>query len=206
MGRVGIGYVIEHANEPDWSDYWNQRAKRSSCASWFYVKLARAGQGTSPTPPECVQKIRDLRKEIDKLNTNERVLTLLRLHSEYGGDVLVSEDELVKGCKEMGADELMLFLQHKPSVQDPDLQPRKRASWIDKPSVQFVLKHSPELLRSSDSEKLLECEKWERNYQQNGISDPNITSLWPIAAASLKPDQASKILHAALERLSLIHI
>ena len=203
MGRVGIGYVIEHANEPDWSDYWNQRAKRSSCASWFYVKLARAGQGTSPTPPECVQKIRDLRKEIDKLNTNERVLTLLRLHSEYGGDVLVSEDELVKGCKEMGADELMLFLQHKPSVQDPDLQPRKRASWIDKPSVQFVLKHSPELLRSSDSEKLLECEKWERNYQQNGISDPNITSLWPIAAASLKPDQASKILHAALERFQL---
>ena len=200
LERAGFYYGIEHSTKPDWSDYWAQRQNRDSCASWFDVKLARACQGTSPTRAESIPKIRALRTEIDQLDLPERVLTLLRLHGEYGGEALVTEQELIEGCQQLGSDKLMQFLQHKPPVEDPDLQPRGSNNWFYNRMSRFLLQHSSQLLRPDDSDKLLACEQWQRDYQKNGISDPNITALWAIAAARLKPEKAAEILHEAMSR------
>jgi hypothetical protein len=111
----------------------------------------------------------------------------------------VKEDELVAAGKKIGADKLLLMLQNKIPCDDPDLQPSPRHNWPYKKMSLFVLSHAGQLLRPEDSDALLECERWHRDFEKHGISDPTITSWWAVAAAHLKPQNAPRILHAALD-------
>lgn len=169
--------------------YWAARKDREFCASWFAVQLARAGQGTSPTPKDRLDNIRAVRQRIDKLPRADRAWTLLWLNGETGSDVLVSEGELVAVCKELGPERLLLMLQRKISSNDPDVQPRKGNNWPYRRMTLFVLKQAVTLLRPQDADALLACELWERDYLKHGISDPTLTSWWAIAAAALKNDK-----------------
>jgi hypothetical protein len=169
--------------------YWAARKDRQFCASWFAVQLARASQGTSPTPKDRFEKIRAVRQRIDKLPRADRAWTLLWLNGETGSDVLVNEAELVAACKELGPQRLLRMLQRKIPSDDPDVQPRRSNNWPYKRMTLFVLEHAATLLRPGDAETLLACEVWERDYVKHGISDPTLTAWWAIAAAELTNDK-----------------
>ena len=203
MKRAGYHYGIRPKTIPGFDDYWNARRARSYCASWFAVRLARARQHTIPTsaPANRVYKIHAVRESIDRLPPDDRTWTLLWLHSEVGSDALVSEKELVEFCKKLGPDKLLLMLQRKIPTKDPDMQPRNNSgNWRYKCMSTFVFRHAGVLLRPEHAEKLLACERWERDYQKHGITDPMITTGWAIGAAHLQPQKAVQILRAAYLR------
>ncbi|TET33706.1 MAG: hypothetical protein E3J72_16120 [Planctomycetota bacterium] len=182
------------AGKPGFKTYWAERKDRDYCASWFDVKLRRRGQSTSSTRKGRIEKIRNLRKQIDAIDGDDSAWILLLLFSEnygdYGSQHLVSEKELIEICKKLGPEKLMLMLQRKIPTDDPDLQPRK---WNDEPyknMSRFVLQHAGKLLRKKDAPILLKCEKFNRSHW------------WPIAAAHLLPENPSYFLHEAFKRFS----
>ena len=205
MSRSGFYYGLDHKTKPGFVDYWDARKNRSHCAGWFAVQLARGSQGISPTQHKCIERIRAVRKRIDRLPEDERAWTLLFLNGENGSDALAKEDELVEACKKVGADRLLLMLQNKIPYDDPDLQPRASNNWPYKRMSLFVLSHADQLLRYNDSDTLLACESWHRDYLKHDVTDPTITPWWAIAAARLKPNSASRILHSAMDRFQGKH-
>ena len=198
MTRSGFHYGIAHKTQPGFAEYWSPRKKRSHCAAWFVVQLARASQGTSPTRTAC-DRIRGLRKRIDNLPPDESAWILMWLNGESGSDALATEEELIEACKTIGPDKLLLMLQNKIPSDDPDLQPRTSNNWPYKRMQLFVLRHANKLLRREDSDALLEYERWHMDYQKHGISDPMISAWWAVAAANLEPANARSILHAAMD-------
>lgn len=200
MKRSGFRYGVEHKTEPGFTEYWEARKNRAHCAGWFAVQLVRASQGTSPTPKNRIEHIRAVRKRIDELPGDERSWVLLWLYGDPGSDALVTEDELVEACRELGPGKLLLMLQNEIPGDDPDLQPRRMNNWGWRRMTLFVLRHADQLLGPGDSDELLACERWQRDYQKHGIDDPTITAWWAVGAAHLRPDSASQILHAAMGR------
>lgn len=184
----------------DFRKYWEARKDRAYTAGWFAVQLARASRGISPTQNDTLERIHAVRKRIDLLPKDDRTWILLWLNGEEGSDALVTESELIEGCKALGPDKLLLMLQNQIPSDDPDLQSRPNNNWFYKRMSILVLRHAEELLRPEDSDRLLECERWQRDYQKHQISDPAITSWWAIAASRLKPANASEILHSAMDR------
>ena len=205
MERSGFYYGLEHRTKPGFADYWDARKNRSYCAAWFAVQLARASQCTCPTQRGCIDRIRAVRRRIDDLPADDRTWVLLWLNGEDGSDVLATEKELVGACKKVGPKKLLLMLQNKIPSDDPDLQPRTNNNWPYRRMSLFVLRYADQLLRQSDSDTLLACERWQRDYQKHGITDPTITAWWAVAAARLKPNRASRILHAAMARFQGEH-
>lgn len=191
---------IDYSTENDFSKYWQARKDRSYTAGWFAVQLARASHGISPTQNDTLERIHAVRKRIDLLPKDDRTWILLWLNGEEGSDALVTESELIEGCKALGPDKLLLMLQNQIPSDDPDLQPRPGNNWFYRRMSIFVLRHAEQFFRPGDSDSLLECELWQRDYQKRQISDPTITSWWAVAAARLKPARASEILHSAMDR------
>ena len=66
----------------------------------------------------------------------------------------------------------------------------------------FVLQHATALLRSADAPALLEQERWERDYQKHGITDPMISPWWAIAAAQFDDRAAPSILSVRVREIS----
>lgn len=157
----------------DFKEYWAARKDRKFCVNWFQIQLARASQGITPAPEERHDRIRAVRKRIDEVPMPERAWILLRLHGEAGGHILVTNDELVKLCKELGPDRLMQLLQYKIPSDDPDLQPQKSRSYPYYQMMHFVLYRAAELLRKEDAEKL------------PALGNEGSTAWWFIAAAEL---------------------
>jgi len=185
------------AGYPGFDQYWAARKHRTYCAGWFYVQLGRASGQTSPTLADRVPKIRAVRKRIDRLPEPDRTWTLLWLNGEPGSEALVSEAELLRACRKVGPELLLRMLQRRIATGDPDLQPRDNNNYTYARMTRWVLERAGQLLRKSDAEALLECERRERH---SGFSDPNVTALWAIGAAQLRPDLAPKILPEALPR------
>jgi len=191
MERAGYYYGIKHPTEAGFEKYWEVRKGRSYCASWFAVQLVRAGRGTTPISPECAARIRDLRQRINALPPDDCAWVLLWLYKEDGGAELVTEDELVSACQRLGPDKLVVLLQNKNPSDDPDLQPRFSNNYHYNCMMDFVLAHAVQLLRREDSDKLLECEAYQRDYYKHGLGDPNLTPLWEIAAKQLRAKSLS---------------
>ena len=123
LRRAGYFYGPKGTtNQPGFEDYWEKHSKRIYCASWFGVKLDRAGWATSPTPPERVNVIHNLRLEIDRVPEPDHTWILLWLHGESGSDALISEDELINMLRSVGPDSLIKLLQRRIPSSDPDLQ------------------------------------------------------------------------------------
>jgi len=201
LERAGCYYAAhKYKDKTLFGKYWQKRKDRAYCASWFAVRLARASRGSSPTRGEYVADLQRLRKEIDKVQGDDRTWILLWLRGETGSDKLVTEKELVKMCKELGPEKLLLMLQRKIPSEDPDLQPRNYTNWPYRRMMLFVLRHAGQLLRPGDVDKLLECEMWERDYRKHGLRNPLLTPWWVIAVARLQPERAEEILRTAFAR------
>lgn len=200
LERAGYHYGIKHKSQPGFAEYWEAHKNRTYCASWFAVQLARAGQSTSPTRENRKQHIHELRQRIDKLPVEDRTWVLLSLQGNPGASELVSEQALVEACIAVGSDKLLLMLQKKIPSDDPDLKQRRMNNGVYRGMQMFVLQHAKEVLRPSDSDALLACERWERDYAKHGFSDPTITPWWAIAAARLNRDKAAEIMIPAVAR------
>lgn len=186
----------------DFLIYWDKHKNRDYCAGWFAVKLARACRGTSPTQPEYVADILNVRHQIDQLPTDDRAWIPLWLFGEYGSDKLTTESELLKIAKQLGPERLMLMLQRKIPSTDPDLQPRDSNNWPYNRMTLFVLKHASQLLKPADADKLLACRTTEADLNRNaGLTDPTSPQWWAVGAAHLQPARAKQMLHAALDSI-----
>ncbi len=205
MEPSGFHYGVKHPAEPGFAEYWAARRNRPHCAGWFSVQLARASQGTSPVRRTRHDRIRAVRERIDRLWPDERAWVLLWLNGETGSSALATEADLILACRRLGPGKLLLMLQNRIPSDDPDLQPRASNNWSYKRMSLFVLAHAEQLLRPDDSDALLACERWHRDYQKHGITDPTISPMWAVAAARLKPKNASAILHAAMDRFQGKH-
>jgi hypothetical protein len=168
--------------------YWAPRKDRPFCASWFRVKLWRAGQGTRPTAEERKVNIRALRQQIDRIPRLDRAWTLLYLASEAGAQHLASDQERLEACKELGPERLALLLRRQVPSGDPDLQWRRHSHGQYDAMTLYVLQRAADLLRKQDAKQLLAGEQWLRS------------PWWMIAAADLERDKASALLHEGFGR------
>lgn len=192
MEPAGFPHGVEPASNPGFKEYWEARKERSHCASWFTVKLSRASHGSTRIYLDTIARIQAIRRQIDQIPGDDRDWILLWLNGDMGSEHLVTESELLDACRRLGTGKLLLMLQNRLPSDDPDLQPRANRCWELTRMIHFVLTHATQLFSADDSEEILHCEKMHRY-------DP--TPLWAIAAASLKPDDASEILHEAMRRL-----
>ncbi len=200
---AGYAYGPEgRSGQPGFKEYWQQYGESSQSASWLKVRLARASQGTSPTPSERIKKIKQLRKYIDLMSVTERPWIFLFLYGDAGSDALITETELVNLLGMVGRDKLLRLLSKENFSSDPALQSRPTNNYDYHRMCLFVLRHATRLLKAEDAEMLLAREEWERQYQEHHISDPLLSAWWPIAAAHLKPQEADQILLKAFERFA----
>jgi hypothetical protein len=200
--------------QPGFKEYWQTHARRSTSASWWHVRLARASHSTSPTLTSRYAAIKRLRAEIDKLREPDRTFTLLRLKGEIGigSDVLVSDEELIALLRKLGSDNLVDLLRRKIRSDDPDLQPNANNHSAYAGMCLFVLRNSAALLRAHNADTLLVQEAWERDFQKHNQDgwekdpknhkpiEPLINPWWAIGAAQLNREQAPAILHQAYAR------
>jgi len=181
----------------DFDAYWDQRKNRSYAAGWFAVELARASHGTYPTPVSRRSEIKEVRRRIEAIPEPDRTMTLLWLHGEAGADELTADDDLVGLARALGPRTLMGILRRNPPSNDPDLEPRKNNNGPYARMCVFILKNAKDLLRFADAATLLEQEKWERDFQRHGITDPLISPWWAVGAAQLDAARADSILYGA---------
>jgi hypothetical protein len=172
------------SDNPGFREYWASHSGAENFAGWWQVRLARAGQSTVPTPREAIQAVRDLRARIDEVAEPDRTFTLAWLRSEVGGDVLISDEELVRLLQNLNREELVSLLRRRISSTDPDLQ-ASAGNGAHEAMTLFILRHAEELLVPSDARGLLEQELLERDFQREGILNPIISPWWAIAAANL---------------------
>lgn len=196
------GYGIDPPSEPGFREYWAARRNRTFCAGWFGVRLLRAVRGTSPTQPDCVERVRAVRRSIDALPADDRAWVLLALSEQSGGETLATEAEVVDACASLGPDKMLALLRRDVACDDPDLRPRARNNWTYEAMAKFVLRHASALLRPGDADALLECERHERDLENRGQEAAIVSPWWAVAAAHLAPTRASEILHAALGRFT----
>ncbi len=204
MEHAGVFDGISTPDEaPGFDTYWAARRGREFCGSWYKVQLDRATQGIFPTPEARVKRVRAVWERIDRLPKLDRAWTLFWLRN-YAGviDVIPSDDELIAAGNDLGPDRLVAMLRRQIPRDDPDLQPRPSNNTDYKSLQVYVLCLAPKLLRPEDAPALLECERDEWEYKRHGISDPLLTSSWPIGAASLQPEHAKDWLHDAMKRYS----
>ncbi len=156
LSTAGYERVIEKTTDyGGFEDYWSSRKDRTFCASWFAVQLQRATGVITPSPDDCIPRIRAVRKRIDRLPELDRAWTLLWLHQPEHGDVLVSDAECIDLCKKLGPERLMLMLRGKAPSDDPDIHsPPNPYNFSRDRMMQFVLMHATALLRKQDADAL----------------------------------------------------
>jgi hypothetical protein len=202
VGRLAslcLRFWLEDVNcpEQDFPDYWKARQHRKQCVSWFGARLRRATQGISPFRKDRAERVRALRKEIDRLPAPDRDWTLLWLAAHGGGQVnewqdklLASPAELVQAAKRLGHQQLLRFMNGEAVSDDPDLQTGKCT--VERHSLTFfILAHANELLQREDVPFLLTLEE-------------KHSSPWPArAVARLDPEKAKQHLQEAMQRMAV---
>jgi hypothetical protein len=151
LQAAGITYNINEAeNRAKFARYWKSHEKLSAGVALFSVKLARASQGTLPTPRDRFDEIAAVRAKIDDLPKLERALTLLFLSGDNGGKELVGDD-LLEITRSVGAESLLKLLEGTLVTADPDLV-RERPGFGS--AARFLYAHARELFRSEDADRL----------------------------------------------------
>lgn len=200
LWRVGFDLHERNPTTAEFASYWEARKDRAHCAGCFAVQLARATEGCSPPSEDRTDRIRSIRKKIDRLPRRDRAWALLWLLEEPGHAIMVTKDELVTAAKELGPDRLLGLLRRQADTDDPDWRyPQKQGTWRYRVATQFVLENAGQLLRPKDAQTLLAYEKSERESVSKGNISPNLTAFWAIGAAQLQPDKGKKILYEAFD-------
>jgi hypothetical protein len=197
VARLFVRFWMEQAywQDKDFPAYWALRKDRAFCSSWFRVRMVRALQGSSSFDKNRADRVRAIRKDIERLPPLDRDWTLFWLGSisiaegsPEGVAFLVKPDDMLQAGKRLGPARLMDLLQGKAISSDPDLG-------TDLPSLVgrrvlsvYVLKNARALLRTEDGPTLLTLE------------DAFRSPWWTIAAAELQPARARKLLTDGLSR------
>lgn len=204
VGQVAFQFVhfwmleANYHRPEEFGAYWAPRKDRDFCASWFNARFVAIVQNTLPLDKVRADRVRALRKELDRLPPVDRDWTLLWLVSKVDNDFyshairyLATPEELLQAGKRLGAERLMNLLQGKKISDDPDLDTDQRSRASRQILTVYVLKRSRQFLRPSDADAVLAVEK----------TFP--TTPWcAIAAAELQPAKAIKILHDAMDRFA----
>jgi hypothetical protein len=176
LEAAGYNYGIAPADaRPGLADYWARRKSRTSCASWFAVRVLRASRGSEPTSKENRGAVRAIHDEIDRLPDIDRAVTLLWLWGQFGGENLLGEKELFDICKKLGPDRLVALLRKKPINTDPDLWTTTGYEHFRQSIGAVIIPRAKELLRKTDAEALVECG-------------------WYIEGVDLQPERAAALL------------
>jgi hypothetical protein len=161
--------------------------------------MQRATQGTRPIPSGRWKKFQSIKEDVEKLKNPQRQWYRLFVGTLEGGKRLYSNDELIQTAKSLGPDQLLLLLNQKISIDDPDLTQSEKPQgcggydWLGFKMVEFVLNNANSLLRPKDADIVLSARLYD--------SDP----LWAIAAARLKPENAAYILKKAMTHFNQEH-
>jgi hypothetical protein len=187
--------LVEKPTEESFDRYWAIHATREYCADWFlwqfrhyeFSSVARQGIQTVPSPDRelIALWIGTGRSDFP----NER----------YSG---YADVELLAAAKHLGRENVLAVLRNRPPTADPDILHHGGAGSNSfqhySEMGHFLLAHTKELLESSDADALLDLETAER--ARKNSQEPDYREWWPIAAASLRPQEADAILEAAAER------
>ncbi|MCA9293358.1 MAG: hypothetical protein KDA20_06050 [Phycisphaerales bacterium] len=195
LGLYGVRHAYGGVTQEEWLAYWEHRANRSHCLSWFHVQYERAHRGSHPIRGDAFERIKKVRERIDALERDERAWTLFLLYDREGSGALVTEDELLQLARELGRDKLERMLTYDLQSDDPD---KKIIGWRHHWMMTFVLGHADQLLEPDDCDWLLERQAYEYNYRERNDSNPLLSPWWSIAAAQLQPDRARDILYSAI--------
>jgi hypothetical protein len=188
--------------------YWEERRDRAHCLSWWRIALGRASRSSIPTPPDRLDAIAALRREIDLLPAVDRSWVLLALCApweggivEPGGRELASEEELVAAARVLSERGLLLALLRGEGLgsTDPGVRLTEPTAFPYERVVPFVLRHAPELLPTEVADELRVLELRHLSGAPVGEAPRCITSSWSIAAADLQPAHARETLHRALQ-------
>jgi hypothetical protein len=191
--------LVEIPTAELFDEYWAVHANREYCADWFLWQFHHA-------PFDSVA-----RQQIENVPSPDRELIILWIgkgrsdfeNERYAG---YSDKELLDAAKHLGRENVLATLRGQPPTTDPDIRATSdKGIPIGSPSFQryskivyFLLAHAKDLLDASDADALLDLETAERNIKNP--QHPVYREWWPIAAASLRPNDADAILDAAETR------
>jgi hypothetical protein len=204
VGRVAqvlVTYWMQAAGyeAKDFETYWAARKDRKFCASWYLMRLYRAGQATSAFDKKRAPLIIAMRKEVDALPARDRDWTLLwvaahHLHASNPepGSIWATPEERLAAAKRLGPDRLMDLILQKDISTDPDLAAKDNKSRGRDDLILWVLRNAGKLLRAQDAPAILAAEQTLRDRPP-----------WcAIAAAELQPESARKWLREAMGRFA----
>jgi hypothetical protein len=184
---LAILTLVEKRDKADFDRYWANHANLEYCADWFEWQR-RHGQFALA------------RQQILGIPSPDRELITLWIgagrSSGYAG---FSEAELLTAARDLGRDSVLAILRGQPPGNDPDITPRAdltSRAYLYGEMARFLLAHAKELLRPSDVDVLLRLEEENRN-RKNSQEPAYGQWWWPVAAASLRPENAALILDAA---------
>ena len=199
LAAVIVGKYLELAGERDFPTYWAARTERSARRGSRSNSFARA-RATGRRREILSRESGRCERGSTGCRSQTCAWTLLWLRKERGADAMVTEQDLLAACKDLGPDRLLAMLRRKIPSDDPDLQVRRMNNWDYKSLQLFVLARAEKLLCRRTAPALIECDKSEWDFVKNRIDDPTFTSWWAVAAAHLQPEHAKEWLHDAMKR------
>ena len=206
MVAAYLGPAFKH-HPTGFSEYWNARKNRKTCANWFLIRLQRATRNQTPLQPKYQRDIQHVIDDLNALPVEERAWTQVYLRCRCFGDIekYLTDDACIAALKDAGHDQIVKLLKREQFCADPDLRldTMGRAgdtlhSWMS----HFILRRARMLLRVEDVPILLACEDVQRKTPLLGA-----TPYWAAAAAELMNDTdpvaARQIIDEALERFPI---
>jgi hypothetical protein len=200
---MAVLQLTQKVNREAFDQYWATHDNRDYCADWFLWQFHR---------PQFAPVARHAIQDVPSPDRELIILWIGSGRSDFANERYVgySEAELLDAAKHLGRQDLLAVLRKQPPTTDPDiLHPKWPTSSFEHYSEMghFLLAHAKDLLAPSDCEALLALEIAERKTRSwapvtNADYDqgPAYREWWPIAAASLRPDEADAILDVAQTR------
>ncbi len=185
FARGIVGFYMRQGGYDYLSDgfdlYWKEHEDRDHCLGWFRTAMCRASQGRTSDREERRGEFRELRAQIDSLETPYREWVLLFLGAremgkressakgEAGCKRLVRDDELLAAARTIGADGLMGLLRGEPPAADPGMRLTRRGRYEYHRVCRFVLRNAAQLLRSEDADELLALARRQFEPSNSGV-------------------------------------
>ena len=205
-----IGFYLDQGSDPGCNvaevtrkteEYVEKVQQRPYCAVTFLLAITRS-LDYDPDSKAYADAKAKIRLNLAKVPNPDRAWISLWLDQKCPYYNLYSQDELIAMFKDLGPDEIMLFLEGKKKAgTDPDAQDA---------DIFFFLKFADRLLRPADADALISKGNTPIAYPitdlqgkvTEGKSWPD--AHWLIAAAKLQPNRAAAILRSAFDRYASI--
>jgi hypothetical protein len=184
-------HPASYSDAKDFDKYWAEcKEGKVARASWLSARFERALGGIRGFRKERTDKVRIIRRDLDKLAGLSRDWTILWIGGEYDSTedswgvrrALMSDDEILAAARRIGPALLLRLVQGKHVNDDPDYGTGEKGKSHRFGVQLYVLRNARYLLRAEDGEAVLASEK--------ALVTP--MSLCVAAAAELRPDRAGE--------------